>query len=133
MPYYSSCSSLSVGCYLYNNTCLTSPVAPGYYSDGTNCFTVGLSGYINSVSVCSSTYYANADFYVCINQICTFNGTSIIAGYTDFAPWVGYYYQGTDLSIAYQVTSTTTDPGYAVPFMFSGPFSSCPLNCFNEI
>jgi len=58
MPTYynSNCTTLSAGCYLYNGPGLTNPVSNGYYSDGTNCFTVtGGAGYISSMDSCSAT------------------------------------------------------------------------------
>lgn len=50
--YNSNCSTLSVGCYLYDGPGLTNPVASGYYSDGVNCITVGAGGYITSIAAC---------------------------------------------------------------------------------
>jgi len=60
--YNSNCSTLSAGCYLYGGPGLTNPVADGYYSDGTTCYTVtGGSGYISSVSNCAYNVYINGD------------------------------------------------------------------------
>lgn len=54
--YYSNCSSLTTGCFLYDDSGLTTPVSNGYYSDGTNCFTVtGGNGEITSISACTTT------------------------------------------------------------------------------
>ena len=132
---YSNCSSLSSGCYLYTDLSLTSPVPAGYYSDGTTCFTVsGTSGLITGTSSCSpaTTYYVYADRYYCDGLFCTFSGVNeIIASYSNMS--FGEWYQGTSTAEAYQVTSTTTDPGYSVPFMYYGPFSSCPLPCGSEV
>lgn len=130
--YYSNCSSLTTGCYLYTNTCLTSPVSNGYYSDGSSCYTISGGGYISSVSSCSVTYYTYADKYTCVGTSCTWTGiTEIIAAASAFS-FGSWYYQSATPFEAWQATITTVDPGYAVPFMFYGPEGSCPLNCFNE-
>jgi hypothetical protein len=51
---YSNCSTITTGCYIYNDIYKTSPVNNGYYSDGTNCYDVQWgNGYVNSVSTCS--------------------------------------------------------------------------------
>lgn len=56
--YNSNCSTLGIGCYLYNGPGLTNPVSDGYYSDGSNCYTVtGGNGYISDTSVCQVYYY----------------------------------------------------------------------------
>lgn len=127
---YSNCSSITTGCYLYTNTCLTSPVSNGYYSNGTDCYTVtGGSGYISSVSSCSVTYWAYADRYSCSGFTCVSDSyNAIIASYTVLT--VGDWYTTSDPTVdsyAWQVTSTTTDPGYSVPFMYYGPYYACPI------
>jgi hypothetical protein len=67
--YNSNCSTLSVGCYLYSGPGLTNPVSNGYYSDGSNCYTVtGGSGYISSVDVC--TAYVIIDTYTPYTMTC---------------------------------------------------------------
>jgi len=53
--YYSNCTTLAVGCYLYTDSACTTPVSNGYYSDGTDCWQVtGGSGYISNETVCPS-------------------------------------------------------------------------------
>jgi hypothetical protein len=51
---YSNCASLIVGCNLYTNSTLTTPVSNGYYSDGTNCYTVSGS-VITYYGACGTT------------------------------------------------------------------------------
>ena len=69
--YNSNCSTLSVGCFLYNGPGLTNPVSNGYYSDGVNCYTVtGGNGYISSISVCSSQTFVTITSYVPSSMIC---------------------------------------------------------------
>lgn len=54
---FTTCSTLSVGCILYTDSGLTTQVSDGYYSDGTNCYTVGSSiayGRIDSISTCTT-------------------------------------------------------------------------------
>lgn len=50
--YYSNCSTLSIGCYLYDDSNLTIPVTNGYYSDGTNCYETCCGGYILGITGC---------------------------------------------------------------------------------
>lgn len=58
--YYSNCSTLTTGCFLYI-TPTTTPAINGKYSDGTNCYTVsGNNGEITSVESCTTYYYYNA-------------------------------------------------------------------------
>lgn len=49
---YSSCSPLAIGCYLYTDINLTTPVSDGAYYDGTSCWNVA-SGQIFSVGSCT--------------------------------------------------------------------------------
>ena len=49
---YSNCSTLIVGCFLYNEPALLTTVADGFYSDGANQMTV-VSGEITAISECS--------------------------------------------------------------------------------
>lgn len=52
---YSNCTTLTTGCFLYNNSNLTSPASNGKYSDGFDCYTVsGGNGEITSVDACPS-------------------------------------------------------------------------------
>ena len=52
---YSDCTTLTTGCFLYNNSNLTSPASNGKYSDGFDCYTVsGGAGEITAVAACSS-------------------------------------------------------------------------------
>lgn len=53
--YYSNCTTLAVGCYLYTDSACTNPVSNGFYSNGTTCWQVtGGSGYISAESACPS-------------------------------------------------------------------------------
>lgn len=51
-PFYSSCSTLSVGCILYTNIALTLPVQAGFYSNGVTCNTVNSAGQITAIGPC---------------------------------------------------------------------------------
>lgn len=67
--FYSNCSSLSIGCYLYTNYARTNPVIDGYFSDGTTCYTVtGGSGYISNISTCST--FVTIDTYTPATMNC---------------------------------------------------------------
>lgn len=57
---YSNCSTITTGCFLYNNSNLTSPVSNGKYSDGNTCYTVsGGNGEITAAGSCSENVYFN--------------------------------------------------------------------------
>lgn len=92
--YNSDCSTISVGCYLYNGPGLTNPVSNGYYSDGTDCYTVtGGSGYVSSVDVCST--FVTIDYYVpyyagCYNNY-TFAATSTTSVNTNVDVEINWY------------------------------------------
>lgn len=52
---YTNCSVLGLGCFLYQDAGLTTPVANGEYSNGTDVFTVsGGAGEITATSLCST-------------------------------------------------------------------------------
>lgn len=53
---YSNCTPLTTGCYLYQDSGLTTPVADGVYSDGNNTYTVsGGAGLITGQGTCATT------------------------------------------------------------------------------
>jgi hypothetical protein len=53
---FSSCSPLILGCTLYTDSGLTTPVANGIYSDGVNTYTVsGGAGLITATGTCPTT------------------------------------------------------------------------------
>lgn len=52
--FYTYCSTLSVGCYLYSDIKRTSTIPAGYISDGTSVITVNSSGMITAIGSCSS-------------------------------------------------------------------------------
>lgn len=51
--FWSICTSLSVGCYVYDDPALTVPAASGYYSNGTTCYTVS-GGQITVIGACTT-------------------------------------------------------------------------------
>lgn len=52
---FSTCSPITVGCNLYQNSTLSIPVADGRYSDGTAVYVVsGGAGQVSSINSCSS-------------------------------------------------------------------------------
>jgi hypothetical protein len=70
---YSQCSTITTGCFLYSNNILTTAVNNGYYSNGTDCYTVtGGSGEVTAVGACAvdvyftlggqTTFDSNGDF-----------------------------------------------------------------------
>jgi hypothetical protein len=51
---YTNCSTLTLGCFLYQDAGLTTPVSNGEYSDGTDVFTVsGGAGEITASALCN--------------------------------------------------------------------------------
>ena len=51
---YTNCSTLGLGCFLYQDAGLTTPVSNGEYSDGTDVFTVtGGAGEITASAICN--------------------------------------------------------------------------------
>jgi hypothetical protein len=52
--FYTYCSSLSVGCYLYTDEKRTTIVSAGWVSNGTNVYSVNSSGMITAITACSS-------------------------------------------------------------------------------
>jgi hypothetical protein len=70
---FSQCSTITTGCFLYVNSILTFPASNGYYSNGTDCYTVtGGSGEVTAVGPCAvdvyftlggqTTFDSNGDF-----------------------------------------------------------------------
>lgn len=51
--FWSTCTSLSVGCYVYDDPALTISAASGYYSNGTTCYTVS-GGQITAIGACTT-------------------------------------------------------------------------------
>jgi hypothetical protein len=58
LPFYSYCSSLTTGCYLYTNPKRTATVEAGWISDGTTSYQVNSSGMIIGTSNCVFNYRA---------------------------------------------------------------------------
>lgn len=53
VTYYSNCTVLIIGCILYLDSSGTTVVPNGYYSDGTNCYTVSNGdGEIKAITSC---------------------------------------------------------------------------------
>jgi hypothetical protein len=59
--FYSNCSTINTGCYIYSDNTLYTKASNGYYSDGTNYYIVtGGIGEVTSVGTC---FYAG-DVYI---------------------------------------------------------------------
>jgi hypothetical protein len=52
LSFYTYCSTLGVGCYLYTDTKRTTPVSAGWVSDGTTSWVVNSSGMITGTLTC---------------------------------------------------------------------------------
>lgn len=91
---YSNCSTLAVGCYLYNEPALLTPVTDGYYSDGASQMNV-VSGQITSISEClppppsGNAVYATTSVGVCAGS------PSIVYLTGTFGTGVGVYTNST--------------------------------------
>lgn len=57
--FWSICTSLSVGCYVYADAGLTTPATAGYYSNGTTCYTVASGGQITAIGACATDVTIN--------------------------------------------------------------------------
>jgi hypothetical protein len=127
--YNSNCSTINTGCYLYNGPGLTNPVANGYYSDGSNCYTVtGGSGYISNVSVCST--FVTIDYYVPYYAICYNNYTFAATSTTNVNTNVNVeiYWNG-DLS---GFMSTTVTIANGTSCNTANAYSGGGISCFGE-
>jgi hypothetical protein len=52
---YACCSPISIGCVLYQDSSRTILASAGYWSDGTNCYTINDNdGVVDSISSCST-------------------------------------------------------------------------------
>ena len=58
LSFYTWCSPLGVGCYLYTDVKRTTPVSAGWVSDGTTSWVINSSGMITGAAACSYNYYA---------------------------------------------------------------------------
>ena len=54
---YSDCCTLEIGCYLYSDSTLTTPVDEGMYYDGTDCLIVNSEGIVTSLGSCTPTQH----------------------------------------------------------------------------
>jgi hypothetical protein len=54
LSFYTYCSNLSVGCYLYTDEKRVTTVSAGWISDGTNVYSVNSSGMITAITACSN-------------------------------------------------------------------------------
>ena len=52
---FTDCFTLEVGCILYTSNSATTRVAAGFYSNGTNCYTVNEIGVVTSIGVCPTS------------------------------------------------------------------------------
>lgn len=53
---YSDCCTLAIGCYLYSDPTLSTPVDEGMYYDGTSCLVVNNEGIVTSLGSCLAPY-----------------------------------------------------------------------------
>ena len=77
LSFYTYCSSLSVGCYLYTNEKRTTTVSAGWVSNGTNVYSVNSSGMITTVTACASC----PSYQTLLSTYC--DGTTLYGTYAD--------------------------------------------------
>lgn len=129
---FTTCSTLTTGCYLYQESGLINPWGAGIYYDGGTCWVVNSSGQITGTTTCEVGYdFYYADDYSCVdpcslsaaNQVVAFPAGSSVT-YNQFYAWSG----GTD---CFYINGPTTDPGYSVPLLSpgDGPLGTCTLAC----
>lgn len=68
---YSTCSSLNISCYVYNDAGRTDPYFNQIFSDGTYCYTTTATGMIDSKVSCASyvTRYICDPIFGCIYDL----------------------------------------------------------------
>ena len=104
---YSNCTPLTTGCFLYQDSGLTTPVANGVYSDGTNTFTVtGGVGEITSQGTCPTTTTTTTTTTAAPTTTTTTTSTTTEAPTTTTT---------TTTTTATPTTTTTTTTTTAVP------------------
>jgi hypothetical protein len=87
---YTTCSTLAVGCSLYNEPGMTTPAPDGYYSNGIDQFTV-VAGQITSVVPCSSpSISGSARYSITSGGTCTASPSTVYLTNT-FGTGVGVY------------------------------------------
>lgn len=127
--YNSNCSVLNVGCYLYEGPGLTNPAPNGFYSDGTNCYTVTGGGIIYLMEPCPSTY-VTIDYYIPYSATCysyyTFAATSTTTVSTNVDVEIYWYGDlGGFMSGTVTIVSGTSCNTTSV-------YSGGGINCFGE-
>lgn len=119
---YSNCSTLALGCFLYDNIGLTIPVANGYYSDGVNQYQTS-SGEIIGVTACSAPPSGTARYATTQGSVCSASpavvylsgtfGTGVTV-YTDpslSTALTGYNYISFEGGEIYNLNSTSAQVG----------------------
>jgi len=105
---YSNCTPLTTGCFLYQDSGLTTPVANGVYSDGTNTFTVtGGAGEITSQGTCPVTTTTTTTTTTLAPTTTTTTTTTTLAPTTTTTT--------TTTTLAPTTTTTTTSTTTATP------------------
>ena len=78
---YTNCSTLTLGCFLYQDAGLTTPVSNGEYSNGTDVFTVtGGAGEITATALCNPPTTTTTTTTTTIATTSTTTTTTTIAG-----------------------------------------------------
>lgn len=132
---FASVSTITVGTTLYLDNCLTDTANSGWYSDGTNCYEVGVSGTVLTITSCAATTTTTltydhylADTYDCSNS-CSLDATSVLVAFpSGTSVTIGYFYVPlTYDGFVYEITSTSLSTGGIVMSNFG--FSTCNTAC----
>lgn len=105
---YTNCSVLTLGCFLFQDSGLTTPVSNGEYSDGTDVFTVtGGAGEITASAIC------NPPTSTTTSTTTAASTTSTTTSTTTLQAFVPTYFDTTQVGAC---SSTTLVNAYIVPF-----------------
>lgn len=131
---YSNCSTIITGCRLYTDSCLTTPVTDGYYSDLTNYFVVS-GGLISSSSSCSGPtnyYHYTVTVYDCLGSSCVASSYTPTFGLVAYATplTIGTYYYDTNTNHIFKIE---TDYGFGnyggLIIVIGGSSLTCSVLC----
>ena len=82
---FTTCSTLTIGCYLYQESSLINPWGAGIYFDGTTCWVVNSSGQITTTSTCApepiyytaNKYYGDGTCELIANNVVVYSSFSV--------------------------------------------------------
>ena len=130
---FTTCSTLTTGCYLYQESGLINPWGAGIYYDGTTCWVVNSSGQITGTTTCEVGYdFYYADNYSCAFPCSLYASGQIVAFPAGSSVTNNLFYHWSGGTNCFYVTGTAYDPGGAVPLLGDDMYgyNSCDLACY---